>query len=77
MKFKAALFYQNVLVFYSVYHLGNDFFKAKLDADSHKNCNPPMLLELRRQGRDWRSDCAESELVRELGAAIEQRLFAH
>lgn len=74
MKFKAALFYQDALVFYSVYHLGNDYYKAKLDGNLHDMGQPPLLLELKRQGMQWRSDCSENEVVREIGAAIDQRL---
>lgn len=74
MKFKAALFYQDALVFYSVYHLGNDYYKAKLDSSLPQDDQPPLLLELKRQGPVWRSDCSENEVVREIGAAIDQRL---
>lgn len=73
MKFKAALFYQETLVFYSIYHVGDNFYKAKLDAENLKKGNPPTLLELRKQNRQWSSDCPENALVKELGAAIDQR----
>lgn len=72
MKFKAALFYQDALVYYSIYHLGENFYKAKLDG-SFDVCPAPQLLELRRYNRSWASDCPEFDLVRELGAAIDQR----
>lgn len=73
MKFKAALFYQDALVFYSIYHVGENFYKAKLDSLSVEQTAPPTLLELRKEDRTWASNCAEFELVRELGAAIDQR----
>jgi hypothetical protein len=59
-------------VFYSIYHVGDNFYKAKLDT-SMKEIQPPELLELRKQDRNWCSDCIENALVRELGAAIDQR----
>lgn len=74
MKFKAALFYQNSLVFYSIYHLGDNYFKAKLDNYSMDSSNPPLLLELYRQNSQWNSNCSEGEIVKELGAAIDQRV---
>ncbi|OLY91599.1 hypothetical protein SAMN05444008_103167 [Cnuella takakiae] len=72
MKFKAALFYQDTLVYYSIYHLGENFFKAKLDTEGEP---APRLLELRRYNRSWASDCGDLQLVSELGAAIEQRIL--
>lgn len=77
MKFKAALFYQDSLVFYSIYHVGENFYKAKLDAEDVNNIKPPLLLELRKQNKQWSSDCGESAVVRELGAAIDQRTLRH
>lgn len=70
MKFKAALFYHDTLVYYSIYHLGENFFKAKLDTEIE---TAPQLLELRRYNRSWASDCSDLTLVSELGAAIDQR----
>lgn len=70
MKFKAALFYQQTLVYYSIYHLGENFYKAKLDTELEV---APKVLELRRYNRSWASDCADLMLVSELGAAIDQR----
>lgn len=70
MKFKAALFYHNTLVYYSIYHLGENFFKAKLDSELD---TAPPLVELRRDNRCWASDCSDLTLVSELGAAIDQR----
>lgn len=72
MKFKAALFYHDSLVYYSVYHLGKDYYKAKLESDMHL-CAAPPVLELRRQNCFWTSNCSEGEIVKELGAAIDQR----
>lgn len=77
MKFKAALFYQDALVFYSIYHVGENFYKAKLDSQGPKNATPPSILELRKEERAWASNCAEFELVKELGAAIDQRTVRH
>lgn len=72
MKFKAALFYRDTLVYYSIYHLGECFFKAKLD-DMFSTIKAPGLLELHRHNGVWVSDCADIQLVKELGAAIDQR----
>ena len=76
MKFKAALFYQDALVYYSIYHVGQNYFKAKLDEYCHHACGAPQLLELRRESRSWDSDCKDGYLVKELGAAIDQRIMS-
>ena len=72
MKFKAALFYDGKIAFYSIYCLQSNFYKAKLDEYSG-SATPPTLVELIKQPAGWRSDCAEPDLVQELGAAIDQR----
>jgi hypothetical protein len=73
VKFKAALFYKDSIVFYSVYRVGQDFYKAKLD-----NCNvegqPPVLLSLYKKENYWKSDCSNNLVVKELSAAIEQQV---
>ncbi len=73
MKFKAALFYQDTLVYYSIYSLGDNYYKAKLDDLFASRCKAPQLVELHRYSDSWLSDCPETELVKELGAAIDQR----
>lgn len=70
MKFKAALFYHDTLVYYSIYHLGENYFKAKLDTEL---ATAPPLVELHRYNKSWASDCHDLSLVSELGAAIDQR----
>jgi hypothetical protein len=72
MKFKAALFYHDSLVYYSIYHLGENFYKAKLEGDAHP-CAAPQVLELHRESQLWISNCADNIVVKELGAAIDQR----
>lgn len=72
MKFKAALFYHDSLVYYSIYHLGDNYYKAKLEGELHP-CAAPQVLELHRQNRFWTSNCPEYAVVKELGAAIDQR----
>jgi hypothetical protein len=72
VKFKAALFYNESIVFYSVYLVGEDFYKAKLD-DCNVDGQPPVLLALYKKENYWNSDCSNSQIVKELGAAIEQQ----
>ena len=72
VKFKAALFYQESIVFYSVYLVGEDYYKAKLDECSVEG-QPPVLLTLYKKENYWKSDCSNSLIVNELGAAIEQQ----
>ena len=72
MKFKAALFYNGCIAFYSVYLLHDNFYKARLDEYSG-HTTPPQLVELNKKGFMWTSDCNEVEVVKELGAAIDQR----
>ena len=72
MKFKAALFYNGCIAFYSVYLLYDNLYKAKLDEYSGDGA-PPELVALNKDGFAWASDCPEREVVKELGAAIDQR----
>jgi hypothetical protein len=72
VKFKAALFYKDSIVFYSVYCVGQDFYKAKLD-DCNVEGQPPVLLTLYKKENYWKSDCSNSLVVKELSAAIEQQ----
>lgn len=72
VKFKAALFYKESIVFYNVYRVGEDFYKAKLD-DCNVEGQPPVLLELFKRGNKWTSDCTNGHIVQELSAAIEQQ----
>lgn len=73
MKFKAALFYDGKIAFYSVYLLQSNCYKAKLDEYSGQ-ATPPQLIELVKQPVGWSSDCTDPDLVKELCAAIEQRV---
>ena len=75
MKFKAALFYNGRIAFYSVYLLSDNLYKAKLD-EYPGQVTPPQLVELNKNGQMWTSDCVDKEVVKELGAAIDQRVFA-
>lgn len=75
MRFKAALFYDGKIAFYNVYFLSSNFYKAKLDDYSGESA-PPPLIELVRESVGWASSCAEKEVVKELGAAIDQRFSA-
>jgi hypothetical protein len=72
VKFKAALFYKESIVFYSVYRVGEDYYKAKLDECSVEG-QPPVLLTLYKKESYWKSDCSNSLIVKELSAAIEQQ----
>lgn len=59
-------------MYYSIYHLGDNYYKAKLETEQHL-CAAPQVLELRRQNQYWISDCSDNKVVKELGAAIDQR----
>jgi hypothetical protein len=72
VKFKAALFYKDSILFYSVYRVGQDFYKAKLD-DCTVEGQPPVLLTLYKNENYWKSDCSNTQIVKELSAAIEQQ----
>lgn len=72
MKFKTALFYNGAIAYYNVYCISNNGYKIKLDSYSGEQ-HPPLLIELYRNGRLWNSSCKDQELVKELGAAIEQK----
>jgi hypothetical protein len=74
MRFKAALFYNNSIAFYSVYLLDGNTYKAKLDEYSGQT-QPPNLVELQRNGMLWQSDCEDQQLLTELTAAIEFKKF--
>lgn len=75
MKFKAALFYHGKIAFYSIYFLKKNSYKAKLDEYTGQAA-PPQLVELVKNTVGWSSDCPEHDLVKELGAAIDQRSSA-
>jgi len=75
MKFKAALFYDGKIAFYSIYLLQTNFYKAKLD-EYNGQTTPPQLVELVKEPVGWSSSCPELDLVKELGAAIDQRTSA-
>ena len=70
MRFKAALFYQNAIAFYSVYLLDGNTYKAKLDEYSGVTL-PPSLISLKKSNKGWQSDCNDNEIITELRAAIE------
>ena len=72
MKFKAALFYNGNIVFYSIFLLRDNLFKAKLD-DHNGVAQPPSLVELRKENYGWKTDCVDSEIVNELTAAIDYK----
>jgi hypothetical protein len=74
MRFKAALFYNDSIAFYSVYLLDSNTYKAKLDEYSGQ-ASPPGLVELQRDGVLWQSDCQDQELLSELTAAIDFKKF--
>ena len=73
MKFKAALFYHGFIAYYSVYLIGENAYKVKLDAYCGDHL-PPQVIELRKNGYQWKANCEEYELVKELSAAIEQKV---
>ncbi len=75
MRFKAALCYQNSIAFYSIYPLDSNTYKAKLDECSGQT-QPPVLINLKKNIKGWKSDCQDSEIVNELGAAIDFKKFA-
>lgn len=72
MKFKAALFYNGSIAFYSVYLLQDNLCKAKLDEYSGQ-ASPPQLIELKKDIVGWTSECHEVDVVKELCAAIDQQ----
>lgn len=74
MRFKAALFYQNSIAFYSVYLIDGNTYKAKLDACAGQT-QPPSLVNLQKNNLGWNSDCEDNEIVTELSAAIEFKKF--
>lgn len=72
MKFKAALFYNGNIVFYSVFLLRDNLYKAKLD-EYNGAAQPPTLVELKKDHFGWKTDCVDRELVNELTAAIDYK----
>ena len=74
MRFKAALFYNDSIAFYSVYLLDSNKYKAKLEEYSGQT-QPPSLVELQRDGMMWQSDCEDQQLLSELTAAIDFKKF--
>lgn len=74
MKFKAALFYNGSIVFYNVFVLRDNLFKAKLD-DHEIAVQPPLLVELQKDPFGWKTNCSDGEIVRELTAAIDHKQF--
>ena len=74
MRFKAALFYQNSIAFYSVYLLEGNSYKAKLDEYAGQ-IQPPDLINIQKNGLAWNSDCEDNEIVTELSAAIDFKKF--
>ena len=72
MRFKAALFYQNSIAFYNVYLLDVNTYKAKLEEYSGQ-LTPPPLVNIQKNGSVWNSDCNDTEIVAELGAAIDYK----
>ena len=76
MKFKAALFYNGHIVYYNVYVIGDNIYKVKLDT-YYDEPAPPQVIELYKNGYIWKANCEDNELVKELGAAIEQRAIHH
>ena len=73
MKFKAALFYNGYIAYYNVYLIGENLYKVKLDS-YYGETTPPSIIELHKLGYQWNASCGEYELIKELGAAIEQRV---
>jgi hypothetical protein len=78
MKIRAALFYKSCIAFYSIYLIQENLFKAKLDYYRGES-SPPLLVQLHKNKHSWNSNCQEEEVVKELGAAIEQNqeVFYH
>lgn len=74
MRFKAALFYNNSIAFYSVYLIDGNTYKAKLDEYSGQR-QPPSVVSLQKNNLGWNSDCDDNEIVTELSAAIEFKKF--
>ena len=74
MRFKAALFYNDSIAFYSVYLLDSNKYKARLEEYSGQT-QPPSLVELQRNGMMWKSDCEDQQLLSELTAAIDFKKF--
>ena len=72
MKFKAALFYNGHIAYYNVYVIGDNVYKVKLDT-YYGEPAPPQVIELYKKGFQWKANCEDNELVKELGAAIEHR----
>lgn len=72
MKFKAALFYNGFIVFYDVFRVGDEVYKAKLDS-SLSEITPPELIELKKNGSNWVSSCEHFDISKEIGAAIDQQ----
>ena len=72
MKFKTALFYQGYIAYYSIYLIGKDCYKAKLDSYTGK-MPPPALIQVYKESDYWNSDCNDRELIHEIHAAIAQK----
>lgn len=75
MRFKAALCYHDAIAFYSVYMLEGNTYKAKLEEYSGQTQQPPSLVNLKKNGINWKSDCEDIEIVTELSAAIDFKKF--
>ena len=72
MKFKAALFYKGYIAYYNVYLIGKNNYKVKLENYCGESY-PPQIIELYKSGFQWSANCGDDELIKELGAAIEQK----
>jgi len=74
MDIKIALFEKGLLATYAIDKVDSTTFNATLRAFTGE-LKPPSYIKLHRTALGWRSALEDSELIRELGAAVDSFLF--
>jgi hypothetical protein len=71
MEFVAAIFYNHFPVIYRIFFKDNKY-EAKLERyHGDPACQPPKNIRLFKEGRRWKGDIADQNVIEDLGLAIE------
>ena len=73
MNVKIALFQKGLMATYFIDKMDELTFNARLRAYSGDN-KPPVYIKFYKTEQGWRSEFEDAELIRELGAAVDETL---
>jgi hypothetical protein len=74
MDIKIALFEKGLLATYAIHKVDSMTFNARLRAFTGE-VKPPSYIKLHRVAFGWRSALDDKELIREIGAAVDELLY--